>query len=137
MSFFPSRQRRSSWTNLRSRTRSARRSFRPNLDVLEIRLTPTVHWTGAVSNDWDQAANWSPNGIPVASDEVVIDDLGANDFTVTHSSGASDSVKSLINHASLSLTGGSLSIATSSSIAGSLTLGNGGSLSGTGDPLYH
>jgi subtilisin-like proprotein convertase family protein len=33
-------------------------------------------WTGAVSSDWNNANNWSPAGVPVASDSVVIPATG-------------------------------------------------------------
>jgi hypothetical protein len=34
--------------------------------------TPSRAWTGAVSTDWHDAANWNPAGVPNASDSVTI-----------------------------------------------------------------
>jgi hypothetical protein len=49
-----------------------RQRFRPMLEILEERLTPTSYaWTGAnfaVDLDWSDPANWSPDGVPGASD---------------------------------------------------------------------
>jgi cytoskeletal protein CcmA (bactofilin family) len=39
----------------------------------------TFHWTGAVSADWYDPGNWSPNGVPSALDAAVIDS-GTADF---------------------------------------------------------
>ena len=32
----------------------------------------TINWTGAVSTDWDNSTNWSPQQVPTAADHVVI-----------------------------------------------------------------
>ena len=79
----------------------------------------TVNWTG-LGDDF----NWGTRQTGArtrfrASDDVVIDDGGSNAFTVYLTSG-SDAVNSLVDDASLSISTASLSIASSSSILGSL-----------------
>jgi trimeric autotransporter adhesin len=32
----------------------------------------TITWNGDVSNDWANAANWSPASVPTAADDVFI-----------------------------------------------------------------
>jgi hypothetical protein len=92
-----------------------------------------VNWTGAGGDfNWDNPANWDSGQVPGVGDDAVIN-LGDNSFTVYHSSGVADSVHSLTDDASLSITGGSLSLGSTSSILGALTLGNGTTLSGSGD----
>jgi len=41
-------------------------------------IAQTVNWTGSTDADWDTASNWDTNAVPVAGDEVVIDDLSIN-----------------------------------------------------------
>ncbi len=131
MSWLPSRKRRSSRKLFQARQR---RRVRPGLEALECRWTPaTVGWTGLGGDfNFGDGANWSTNEVPGASDDVVIDDGGSNAFTVNLTSG-SDAVNSLVDDASLSVSGASLSIASSSSILGSLTLTSGATLNGTAD----
>ena len=91
-----------------------RRRCRISLEVLEDRLMlSTVQWTNASGGDWDTPGNWSTNTLPGAGDDVVIDTAG---ITVTHSTTASDSIRSLTSHALLSISNGSLSIAAASTI---------------------
>ena len=64
-------------------TRAGRRSgFRPALEALEDRLTPTSHqWTGAVSEAWSDPGNWA-GGSPVGdSSAVLIFPTSATRFT--------------------------------------------------------
>jgi len=115
--------------------------------VLEDRITPTmVNWINNAGGDWDTASNWSPAQVPGAGDDAVISQTG---ITITHSTGASDSVNSVQCSATLSISSGTLSIASASSIsaltesAGTLTgagtvtvtglmTWSGGTMSGTG-----
>jgi trimeric autotransporter adhesin len=57
----------------RSRPGAARRRGRhPHLELLETRITPsTMTWTGATSNDWMTAGNWSSDTVPQANDNLV------------------------------------------------------------------
>jgi hypothetical protein len=100
----------------------ARRAFRPRLESLEDRTVPsTVTWISTQSGDWADGSNWSSGSQPTAADDVIIDQPGV---TVTHSSGT-DSVHSLTNSADLALAGGSLSVATTIEVDGTLELGGG------------
>ena len=90
-----------------------------------------VSWTSDAAGSWSAAANWNsyPN-LPAASDDVTIDDPNA-EITVTHSTG-SDSINSLSSNESLIVSGGTLSLASGSSVNAALTI-NGGTLNVNGD----
>lgn len=90
-----------------------------------------VSWDGGGDGtSWEDAANWNPDGVPTASDDVTINVGGTP--TIDHSTG-SHSVNSLSCDELLVLSGGTIDIAAASTITtnGSLTL-SGGTLSGTG-----
>jgi hypothetical protein len=108
------------------RARRGRRVLQ--MEWLEARLNlSAVTWTGLGGDfQWDDAANWSPAQIPTSANDVVIDDGGSNAFTVIAS--GTDAANSLVDHASLSISGGSLSLSAPSSILGTLNLGVGGTL---------
>lgn len=44
-------------------------------------------WTGATNTDWANASNWSPNSIPIASDNLVIPDV-SNKPIISSNTGA-------------------------------------------------
>jgi Secretion system C-terminal sorting domain len=72
--------------------------------------TQTMTWTGTVSNDWNNACNWSPNGVPTATNEVVIDNV-TNDPVVL--SGTVATCKKIYTNTDAILTinsGGSLNV---------------------------
>jgi hypothetical protein len=87
-----------------------------------------VTWVGG-NGDWDVASNWSTGAVPGAVDDVAINVSG---ITITHASGASDSIRSLISQADINISAGSLSIASDSTINSTLEL-SGGALTGTGN----
>jgi hypothetical protein len=113
------------------------RRYRPWLELLEDRLTPsTVNWT-AYSGSWIDATNWTDDmgmhRLPTAADDAVIDVGGV---AVTHSVG-SDTVHSLTlsdnAHANLVFSGGSLTLESGSAVGS--TDGfilSGGTVNGTG-----
>jgi hypothetical protein len=95
-----------------------------------------VKWINPAGGDWDVAANWQDaitgaNRVPTAADDAVID-LGANNFTVTHS-GSNDVVNSLTDQAPFTLSGGSLDLTAASTFRGGLSVSGGGVLGGPGD----
>ena len=100
------------------------------LEPLESRtLLSSVNWTGAADGkSWAVAGNWSNDAVPTTSDDVTIS-LSGNP-TIQISSGT-QSVHSLTSSDLLSISGGSLSVATSSTLSGGLTM-TGGSLIATG-----
>ena len=76
-------------------------------------------WTGGTTN-WNTASNWSPEGVPTATDNVVIPSAPANDPIVS-TTVVAKSVE-VQSGASLSITSaGSLSINQSKPISGSTT----------------
>src|SRR5262245_3391883 len=88
-----------------------------------------ILWTGGGGdNNWDNPANWSTNALPGSGDDVTIN-IAAN---VVHSDAVTDSIKSLTSNQPLTLSGGTLSIASASSTSGPLVV-DGGTLTGTGD----
>jgi hypothetical protein len=46
--------------------------------TLTVNPANTITWTGAVSSDWNNPTNWSPQTVPTASDRVVINAGGVN-----------------------------------------------------------
>ena len=97
----------------------------------------SVAWTGGGGdNEWNDPANWSDDQVPGAGEDVSINLPGS--FTIVYSSGAGDStIHSLTGSDDLSITGGSLTVSTSSSLSGqlsiaggSLTLGSNSAISG-------
>jgi hypothetical protein len=99
------------------------------LEELEPRWVPVTNtWLQATSGDWDTAANWSLGHVPLPTEDASIP--FAN-IVVTHNTGAADAANSVTSAASISLSAGSLSFATTSQINNSFTQ-DGGTLSGDG-----
>src|ERR1700722_836365 len=108
------------------RTRSPRAYHRRILwiEVLENRLAPaTITWINPAGGDWGKAAKWSTNAPPGATDDVVIPALNSAAF-VTHSTGT-DTVNSISASAPISLSGGTLTVATTLQDSSPLTLAGG------------
>jgi hypothetical protein len=89
------------------------------LERLENRaVRSTVTWINPAGGDWDTASNWLDDQgvqrVPGPADDAVISHAG---ITITHDAGVADSVNSLTSQADISLTGGSLALATKSTIA--------------------
>ncbi|MBS1797508.1 MAG: carboxypeptidase regulatory-like domain-containing protein [Acidobacteria bacterium] len=101
-------------------------------------------WTGAVSTDWNDPANWSPNGVPTASDSVVIPATGVTsepsivnpDVTVANLTVVSPRVLTVTAGRTLNVSGttlingtltviGSASFASAPSLASSTVIYNG------------
>ena len=102
----------------------------PRLQVLEDRVLPsTVTWTNPNGGDWDTASNWSTGAVPGAADYVVINLSG---ITITHSAAVADAINSLNSEANISISGGSLAMASTSTITGGLSI-SGGTLTGAGN----
>src|SRR4051794_41004017 len=93
------------------KTRQHRR-WRTSLELLEDRLMLSpVRWINSSGGDWDTPSNWSTGALPGTGDDAIIDMPG---ITVTHSANATDAINSVTSQATLGISGGSLSIATSS-----------------------
>jgi hypothetical protein len=86
-------------------------------------------WNIDTNGFWSTAANWSLGRAPVATDLVLID-RGPLDPTVTITSG-SHAAGSMVVLETLSITGGTLTVANASTIAGTLNW-SGGTLAGAG-----
>ncbi|MBF4519046.1 BspA family leucine-rich repeat surface protein [Flavobacterium sp. ANB] len=85
-------------------------------------------WNGVVSNDWSNPCNWTPNGIPTVTNQVIINDV-ANDPIVLN--GTTAVAKEMyINGASVLTvnTGGILNINTSAQPNYIIIQGNGASI---------
>ena len=114
----------------RNRNLKRSRSCQPRIEWMEPRtLLSAVTWTGGGGdNNWDTAANWSTDSVPTSGDDVTIN-IAAN---VVHSDNDDDSINSLTSIEPLTISGGTLSIASSSTIDSTLSI-TGGTLTGTGD----
>ncbi|WP_460474422.1 Ig-like domain-containing protein, partial [Emticicia fontis] len=94
--------------------------------------TETMTWTGTASTDWANACNWSPNGVPTATNPVIINDV-TNDPVIV--SGTALAKKVTVNGAGASITinnGATLTVSTDTdfcvSIENSATFINNGTL---------
>ncbi|WP_243655779.1 RHS repeat-associated core domain-containing protein [Roseateles saccharophilus] len=87
--------------------------------------TPTISWVGSSNGFWDDASNWrDSSGIartPTASDNVLIDVAGAAPIITMRNNQA---VNSLVSRDALSITSGTLTLATASEIDGTLGVTN-------------
>ena len=85
----------------------------------------TIKWRLDVSGDWANVVNWTPGRLPNSTDDVGVNTSALH--TVTHSTGA-DTVHTLgVGAGVFAVSGGSLSITSTSSFANRLTV-SGGSL---------
>ena len=90
---------------------------------------------GAGTANWHDAANWSPDGIPAAADDVVI---GAGPAEVLYTSTTGDrTVATLSCSTVLRITGGTLRVSNGGTISGRLTMTGGSFCPGfsSGTPL--
>ncbi len=113
----------------KNRKRRRSTSWQPRIEWMEARLQlSAVAWTGSGGdNNWDNPANWNMDALPGPGDDVTID----NSADVVHSDAVTDSINSLASNQPLTLSGGTLSIA-SASTSGTLTI-DGGTLAGAGN----
>ncbi len=105
-----------------------RARHRPWLEILENRVVlSSVSWINPSGGDWDTASNWSSGQVPTASDDATISIAVSN--PITHDQSASDTVNSVTSDDPITLSSGSLSIATTSTFSANVTL-SGGTLGG-------
>jgi hypothetical protein len=95
-----------------------RRDRRPGLLELEPRVVlSTITWLQPTSGDFDDPARWAGGQVPTAADDAVIPFAG---ITVSHATGAADSVHSLTSQAALDLSAGSLTVGNSAASASAI-----------------
>jgi len=92
------------------------------------RVKDPIFWARDASGFWDDPGNWNTGAVP-GSDDVVIIDRPAGNFTITHRSG-NTSIAGLRSTEALVLSAGELSISATAQINNGLTL-SGGTLSGS------
>jgi len=99
-----------------------------------------VHWINPAGGFWADAASWSTGAVPGPDDDVVLDAPG--DGTIIHSAG-DDTIHSIAGTNALILSGGSLTLATTSTfegpldlVAGTLGAGSGARLTLNGPLLW-
>jgi uncharacterized repeat protein (TIGR03803 family) len=103
-----------------------------SLEALESRLTPSlISWNNAAGGDWDTPTNWSPQQVPAAADDAVINI--STSAPITHANANADVVNSLTSSSTVALafSSGSLLVSGAASLSGNLTL-SGGALKATG-----
>jgi hypothetical protein len=104
------------------RRKLEKKSAACRIEALESRLfLSTVSWIASTGGQWSTAADWSSGVVPQAGDDVVINKAG--NLTITLA--GSTSVNSVtVTGDTLSVSGGTLSLAANSSVgpSGSLTL---------------
>ena len=122
----------------RGRRRAVTMAFWPE-ELEARRLLSNVSWVGNGNDDlWSDPQNWSNDQVPGPQDDVTINQSGS--FTIIYDATAGDTtIDSLKGSDALSITGGSLTIATTSTasptptltLTGDLTI-DGGSLIASG-----
>jgi fibronectin-binding autotransporter adhesin len=91
-------------------------------------LLSNVSWTGnAHDNNWDTPGNWSTDSLPGMGDDVTID----TSADVVHSDSVTDKINSLTSSQPLTISGGTLSIASAFTTSSTLTI-SGGTLNDPG-----
>jgi uncharacterized delta-60 repeat protein len=89
---------------------------------------PPLEWTGATSNAWNTASNWSTNAVPSSTSSPIIPNVGAN-FYPTISTAVELSSINVQSGANLTIaSGGSLSLPGVLTNNGTITIQNGGAL---------
>ncbi|MCI0682029.1 MAG: LamG domain-containing protein, partial [Gemmataceae bacterium] len=92
-------------------------------EQFDIQVANTVVWDGGAETfNWNDAANWSTNTLPVADDHAFVPDLAG---TPTITSTATAAIRSLVSHEKIRINGGSFSVAQASQINGPLELSSG------------
>ena len=109
-------------------------AFQPGWQLISLEprtLLSSVSLINAAGGDWDTGSNWNTGSVPGASDDVTIN-LSPG-ITVTHSQNDADALNTLTlaSADTLSISNGSLSIESASTIDGPLNL-TGGTLEGAG-----
>lgn len=107
-------------------------------------------WTGSTSGIWNTAGNWSPSGVPTASDNAIFNSSGATNLTVDTSNNVTISTLAFNSNASSNITinannnfrlegilvdSGSTGSHTLSAVAGNLNIGTNNVANGSYD--YH
>ena len=102
---------------------------RRNFELLESRLLfSAVAWTGAGDGvSWGDPSNWSSHAVPTISDDVTIVDSSASPISLSRGAMA---VHSLSSNRSISIDGGSLQVATTAYVDGTLDVNHGGLVGG-------
>lgn len=92
----------------------------------------TVTWDNGAGGSWNEATNWDTGTVPGMDDDVVIPDMEG--IVVTHSSGTTN-VNSLDASDDLTISGGTLNVASASTISAAATLTHSGGTIGGAGPL--
>lgn len=116
-----------------TRTLPPTRTRTPTITPSPTATSVTIRWAVHKSGDWSVPSNWEPRGLPGPSSNVIID--VPETITVSVLSGA-HTILSLQSNEGLVLSGGSLSIASTSEISAPLTI-SGGTLAGLGNVTVH
>ncbi len=91
---------------------------------------PLGMWTGAVSTDFHDAANWSGNILPTLADDIIIPDVTNQPIVTTN---ASVNAIDVYSGAEITISSGTLSITGSTDMDGTLNIESGAIYDANGD----
>jgi sugar lactone lactonase YvrE len=98
-----------------------------NNRIRKVKLELATIWTGSISNDWNDPANWSNNVVPNGAADVIIS-AGTNSNPVINSGAFSVNSIEIKSNATLGLMGGTLTIMNKISGPGTISGSTSGNL---------
>jgi sugar lactone lactonase YvrE len=98
-----------------------------NNRIRKVKLELATIWTGSISNDWSDPANWSNNVVPNGAADVIIS-AGTNSNPVINSGAFSVNSIEIKSNATLGLMGGTLTIMNKISGPGTISGSTSGNL---------
>ena len=103
-----------------------RNTTNPSIGAYENSMASGKYWNGSVSADWNDGSNWTPSGVPLASDDLTI--IAGTPFSCTlNSIGLECNNITVSNGATITITNGS-----EITVYGNFLLMNSGNLTNDG-----
>ena len=108
----------------------ARTRRRHWVEPLEVRRLLSVTWTNAAGGSWNTPGNWSSNAVPLATDDVVINQPGNIKITVAGPAAANSIT---LTGDTLEVASGTLSVAGAINSSGTMTIDAGAAVAASGN----